>query len=83
MTVPGEPSQHADHRHRLLLRADSNRPAGSAAEQRDEMPPLHKILVRLGLQENLSTRFKVLIGITGSGRTMPITDGGRNDRNRR
>src|SRR5262249_36594006 len=32
-----------DHRHRRLLRAHRERPRSRAAEQRDELPPLHSI----------------------------------------
>src|SRR5262249_35706715 len=40
----------ADHRHGLLLRARRERPRGCrAAEQRDELAPLHWSLPRLGV----------------------------------
>src|SRR5262249_11360604 len=35
--------QKPDHRHRRLLRAHRERPCRSAAEQRDELAPLHSI----------------------------------------
>src|SRR5262245_21634111 len=37
------PGQESDHRHRRLLRAHPNRPRRRAAEQRDELAPLHSI----------------------------------------
>src|SRR6516162_3156783 len=39
----GTAVQKSDHRHRRLLRAHHERPAGCAAEKRDERAPLHSI----------------------------------------
>src|SRR6266540_3649988 len=59
IAVTGLPIQHADRRHRRLLRTRRERPRGGAADKRDELAPPHG----LASQRRGSIPYHITIGI--------------------